>query len=97
MESKINALVIKPADNVAVAVEALNEGELAIYMVNGEKRQTRIIQNIPVYHKFSLADIKEGESVLKYGENIGTASTNICAGEHVHTHNVTSNREQIPR
>lgn len=97
MERNINALIIKPIDSVAVAVKPLNEGDLAVYLVNGEEKLTRIVQNIPIYHKFSLVDIKKGDAVLKYGENIGTASKDIRVGEHVHTHNVTSNRDQIQR
>jgi len=97
MEGNVNALIIKSIDTVAVAVNTLNEGDLAVYLVNGEERQTRVVQDIPIYHKFSLVDIQKGDPVIKYGENIGTASKDIHIGEHVHTHNVTSNREQIQR
>lgn len=95
MERNINALIIKSEDSVAVAVEDLNEGDLATYIVNGEERQTRVVQNIPIYHKFSVVDIRKGDHVLKYGESIGAANQDIRVGEHIHTHNVTSIREQI--
>ncbi len=39
-------------------------------------------------HKTALKDIAAGESVIKYGFPIGKASSNIKAGEHVHTHNL---------
>ena len=33
-----------------------------------------------------------GEPVVKYGSPIGTASADIAAGSHVHTHNLASTR-----
>jgi len=36
--------------------------------------------------------IRAGEAVVKYGSPIGTASADIAAGAHVHTHNVASAR-----
>ena len=39
-------------------------------------------------HKVSLADIKEGEDIIKYGYPIGRATCNIAEGEHVHSHNM---------
>lgn len=48
--------------------------------------------NVPFGHKVALTDIAAGTPVRKYGEVIGLASANIRAGEHVHTHNVDSQR-----
>ncbi len=45
---------------------------------------------IPAGHKIALRDIPKGECVVKYGEIIGRAKTDIKAGEWVHTHNVAS-------
>jgi len=39
-------------------------------------------------HKFALAPIRKGETVIKYGMPIGFAAQDIEAGEHVHTHNL---------
>ncbi len=46
--------------------------------------------NIPAGHKIALREIPKGEYVIKYGEIIGRAKTNITKGEWVHTHNVAS-------
>jgi hypothetical protein len=35
-------------------------------------------------------DIAAGEKIIKYGVPIGSATRDIGAGEHVHTHNVQS-------
>ncbi len=40
--------------------------------------------------KKALRDIKCGEKVIKYGEAIGHATSDIKEGEHVHMHNVAS-------
>ncbi len=45
---------------------------------------------IPAGHKIALRDIPQGEYVIKYGEIIGRAKTDIAKGDWVHTHNVAS-------
>ena len=39
-------------------------------------------------HKYACRDINAGETIIKYGYAIGTASEFIKAGEHVHSHNL---------
>ncbi|WP_410512257.1 UxaA family hydrolase [Paenibacillus sp. BR2-3] len=95
MELTVNALIIESKDSVAVAVEPLQEGDTAVYKINGEARTTQIVVNVPIYHKFAVVEIKKGDEVYKYGETIGRATGDIRAGEHVHTHNVVSIRETI--
>src|SRR5205085_9589778 len=41
-------------------------------------------------HKIALQAIAAGAEVTKYGSPIGTASREIAAGAHVHTHNRAS-------
>ncbi len=52
--------------------------------------------DIPAGHKYASKDIKKGETVIKYGQIIGRASTDIRAGEWVHTHNVKSHLDETP-
>ena len=47
---------------------------------------------IPLGHKIALADIAAGDTVLKYGHDIGRAGATIGAGHHVHTHNLKTKR-----
>ncbi|MEE8275684.1 MAG: flagellar biosynthesis protein FlgA [Alphaproteobacteria bacterium] len=47
---------------------------------------------IPLGHKIALADIAAGDTVLKYGHDIGRAGGAIGAGHHVHTHNLKTKR-----
>ena len=82
------ALVISARDNVATALEPLEPGQ-AITL--GE-RSVVVTEAIPRGHKMALRAIAAGEEVVKYGSPIGTASTAIASGAHVHTHNVASAR-----
>ena len=47
--------------------------------------------NLADGHKYALRAIKAGENVIKYGQPIGHATSDIAEGEHVHTHNVKTN------
>ncbi len=46
--------------------------------------------NTATGHKYAAKDIENGEAIIKYGFPIGYATADIKAGEHVHTHNLTS-------
>jgi altronate dehydratase len=80
--------VITDRDNVATALEALEAGrELSVGPATVVVREA-----IPRGHKLAVRAIASGEAVVKYGSPIGIASTDIPAGAHVHTHNVSSTR-----
>ncbi len=83
--SKIIKINVK--DSVAVALKEITAGE----KFDIEGINLTAINTIPVGHKIALIDIKKGENIIKYGETIGRASTDISIGEHVHTHNATTN------
>jgi altronate hydrolase len=86
------ALVLDPADNVAVAVTPLAAGEA----VRLESETVTVREAIRTGHKFALQPLAPGANVLKYHEVIGVASAPIAAGEHVHVHNVVSSRLPAP-
>ena len=39
-----------------------------------------------------MVDLKEGDTILKYGHDIGKVVNNIKKGEHVHVHNVKTKK-----
>jgi altronate dehydratase len=80
-------IVISERDNVATALEALEAGQ-----VIGGPSPFTVHEQIPRGHKVSMRPIPAGESVIKYGNPIGVATTAIAQGVHVHTHNVASGR-----
>jgi altronate dehydratase small subunit len=82
------AVVISTRDNVATALEPLEPGAT----IRVVETLLTIRDRIPRGHKVALRPIHRGEEILKYGSVIGTASSDIEAGSHVHTHNVGSAR-----
>jgi altronate dehydratase small subunit len=85
--------VVEEEDNVGTSVgEPIEAGET----VGTEGRLTDLTvvarADLPYGHKIALRDIAQGEQVIKYGLSIGSATTDIEAGDHVHVHNVESNR-----
>lgn len=77
----LTLLQIHPSDNVAVAPAALEAGAV-------ERGIT--CDAIPAGHKVALMDIEEGAPVIKYGFPIGRATCAIKAGQHVHSHNMST-------
>ena len=63
--------------------------------VIGTVQETPVIQQqimVPYVVKGTVKEIKAGETVVKYGESIGTASCDIKVGDWVHTQNLESGR-----
>ena len=81
-------LVISAKDNVGTAIEGLATG--VVVHVDQVRVATR--EDIPRGHKVALRAIRAGDAVVKYGCPIGTATTDIQPGAHVHVHNVASGR-----
>lgn len=86
------AVVITPNDTVAVATVDLKKGDIAKMFLGKEIIEIKLKEHIKFGHKFAIKNIKKGEHILKYGESIGTATQDIEIGEHVHVHNVESDR-----
>jgi altronate dehydratase small subunit len=85
--------VVEKSDNVGTAVgEPIGTGETVGTEGRVTDRTVVARADIPYGHKIALADIPAGAQVTKYGLSIGSALADIKAGEHVHIHNVESNR-----
>jgi len=84
-------LRINEKDNVAVALDTINEGEI----VSADSFSIRALEKIEKGHKIALCDIKQGENIIKYGFPIGHATADIKAGQWVHSHNVKTNLGEI--
>ena len=80
--SKSRIIRLSRDDNVVVALNEL-EPQTEI-----EAGRIRVKNKIPAGHKVAIEDIPSGNFILKYGQIIGVASTDIKAGEHVHLHNL---------
>lgn len=85
--------IAHPDDTVATVFgDPLTEGERVLVTVAGAERELVSRAAIPRGHKIALSPVAPGQRVLKYGHAIGVASRPIETGEHVHVHNVESQR-----
>ena len=91
-----SAVVLHPADDVAVALRPLEPGPISLR--SGDAAETfEVRAAIPLGHKFALRDIPVGADVRKYGEVIGIATTAIARGTHVHVQNLIGRRAAFRR
>lgn len=90
----IKFLVHDPEDMVGVAVANIEAGETVTGKIQDSDKtlEVKSVSNIPLGHKIALKDIANGERVIKYHIVIGKAVADIKAGEHVHTHNLKTER-----
>ncbi|MEE8496794.1 MAG: UxaA family hydrolase [Xanthomonadales bacterium] len=88
-------LVHNKTDNVGVVVvENLKAGDEMLCIVTEDNSDFTLAvgQDVPIGHKVALADLKEGDTIIKYGEDIGRVIAAISAGDHVHVHNIKTKR-----
>jgi len=89
----IKALSINSIDNVIIAIEPITKGEIIKYKDKKNNiRDLKVLEDIIIYHKIAISDIKRNEVVIKYGEHIGKAIIDIKKGTHVHIHNTISEK-----
>lgn len=84
------AILLHPADTVAVLVEAANAGESIQLFGEGAGSLPPLTarEAIPYGHKVAVRRMEAGSPVVKYGETMGIATAEIAPGFHVHVHNV---------
>lgn len=88
-------LVHNKSDNVGVVVvEGLSAGTEMLCVCTEDNSDFRLTakSDIPIGHKVALADFSEGDTAIKYGEDIGKFVSAVRKGEHVHVHNVKTKR-----
>jgi hypothetical protein len=79
-------LLLADMDEVGVATRDLQPGErIALGHV-----EITVRQPVRLGHKVAVKPITVGQKVHKYRVPIGTATEEISAGQHVHTHNLRS-------
>ena len=88
-------LVHEDGDSVGVIViEGIKAGGDLTGWIMAQDRTVamKVLNNIPIGHKVALADLAVGDSVIKYGVNIGKVVAAVKKGEHVHVHNLKTRR-----
>lgn len=88
-------LVHSPKDNVGViVVEGLKAGTemLGVITETDTTTSSKANHDIPIGHKVALKALKKGDTVIKYGEDIGKMVADAKPGDHVHVHNLKTKR-----
>ncbi|MFZ5463233.1 MAG: UxaA family hydrolase [Pseudomonadota bacterium] len=91
----IHFVLHEPKDNVGVVVvEGVKAGQSLTGWIMDEDRtiELRAQSDIPIGHKLALRDMAVGDTVYKYGVDIGRVVAPIRAGEHAHVHNIKTKR-----
>jgi (2R)-sulfolactate sulfo-lyase subunit alpha len=88
-------LVHAASDTVGVVVveDAVSGKELIGWIMETDGTiAITAMEGIPLGHKIALCDIKKGETIIKYGHDIGKAVAEIPQGHHAHVHNLKTKR-----
>ena len=91
----IHCVLHDPEDSVAVVVvEGVKAGQELTGLILDEDRtiSLRCTQDIPLGHKVALKDMGVGDTVIKYGVDIGKVVAPIKTGQHAHVHNIKTKR-----
>ena len=93
--SQTDLIIHDEKDNVAVVViekTSKNQECKAWIMENDKTIKIKSINEILLGHKIALQDFKKGDTILKYGHDIGKVIKEIKKGDHVHVHNVKTKK-----
>ena len=91
----IHVVLHDARDTVAVAVvEGITSGtRLNAWIMDEDKTiAVQATQDIPIGHKMALVDLSAGDTVIKYGQDVGRIVGPAPKGRHVHVHNMKTKR-----
>ncbi|HEX9301035.1 MAG TPA: UxaA family hydrolase [Casimicrobiaceae bacterium] len=91
----IHCVLHDPHDSVAVVVvEGVKAGATLTGLILDEDRTITLdcAEDIPLGHKIALKDMAAGDTVIKYGVDIGKVVQPIRKGTHAHVHNFKTKR-----
>ena len=93
--SQTDLIIHDEKDNVAVVVidkTKKNQECSAWIMENDKTVKVTSINEVPLGHKVALQDLKTGDTIIKYGHDIGKVVKEIIKGDHVDVHNVKTKK-----
>jgi (2R)-sulfolactate sulfo-lyase subunit alpha len=91
----IHFVVHDENDSVGVVVvEGVKAGDRLNGWIMDQDRIVahQAVSDIPIGHKLAIKPLRENDTVIKYGVDIGRAVAPIQPGEHVHVHNLKTKR-----
>ena len=78
---------------VIVVEDATKQKTLTgLLMQTGGSMTITACDDIPLGHKMAVTAISDGDTILKYGHDIGKAIADIPLGGHAHVQNVKTKR-----
>ena len=91
----IQFVVHDEGDSVGVVVvEGVQAGDDLVGWIMDQDKDIsfKAVSDIPIGHKLAITPLKEGDTVIKYGVDIGKVVSDIGVGEHAHVHNIKTKR-----
>ena len=88
-------LVHDHGDNVGVVVvEDLkaDTNMLGVITEDDTTAKCKSRHDIPIGHKVALKNLKKGDTIIKYGVDIGVMTADAKKGDHVHVHNLKTKK-----
>lgn len=88
-------LVHDHSDSVGVVVvEGLEANTEMLVCVTHDNSTFKLtaLESAPIGHKIALKDLSKGDTVFKYGEDIGIMIADVKKGHHLHTQNCKTKR-----
>ena len=83
------SLMIHPSDVVVCVLEDAQKGD-TVQLASGQ--EIVLLKDIEFAHKVCIRDMKAGEPVIKYGEEIGYMLMDVKRGSWIHNHNMGCDR-----
>jgi len=91
----IHFVVHEEGDGVGVVVvEGVKKGQELVGWIMEDDKDVKVVaqSDIPIGHKLALKDYEPGDTVIKYGVDIGKVVAPIRKGEHTHIQNLKTKR-----
>ncbi len=91
----IEFVVHDEGDSVGVVVvEGVKTGDEILGWIMDQDKEIKFTaaSDIPIGHKLAIKPLEEGDTVIKYGVDIGKVVADIGTGEHAHVHNIKTKR-----
>ena len=91
----IHFVVHEEGDGVGVVVvEGVKSGQPLSGWIMEDDKDLKVVakSDIPIGHKLAIRPLASGDTVIKYGVDIGKVVKPITKGEHLHVHNVKTKR-----
>jgi (2R)-sulfolactate sulfo-lyase subunit alpha len=91
----IHFVVHDEHDSVGVVVvEGIKTGQELLGWIMDQDKEIKVKaqSDIPIGHKLAIKELKNADTVIKYGVDIGRTVAQIKVGEHAHVHNIKTKR-----